>query len=55
MTNTDYLSLDPAFVIQVAALYDASDDEAVIVSDEFRRPILDRGHLSRDELARIVE
>jgi len=45
--------LDRAFVGRVAALYDEAQD-AYVLSDDFRRPFLDRGYLTLDELGRIV-
>jgi hypothetical protein len=45
--------LDRAFVDRVARLYDESQD-AYVLSDDFRRPFLDRGYLTLDELGRIV-
>src|SRR5215207_9001155 len=45
--------LTRSFVEQVAALYDETQD-AYVLSDDFRRPFVDRGYLTLSELARIV-
>lgn len=45
--------LSKSFVEQVAALYDETYD-APVFAEDFRRPFLDRGYLTLDELARIV-
>ena len=45
--------LSGAFVDQVAALYDETND-ALVLADDFRRPFLDRGYLTLDELAKIA-
>ncbi|HZO27520.1 MAG TPA: hypothetical protein VFH48_16195 [Chloroflexota bacterium] len=45
--------LSGAFVNQVAALYDETND-ALVLADDFRRPFLDRGYLTLDELAKIA-
>ena len=46
--------LPGSFVERVAALYDDGYDKTVLV-DSFRGPIVERGYLTLDELARIVE
>src|SRR5215213_6088952 len=45
--------LPQSFVERVAGLYDESYD-AHVLSDDFRRPFLERGYLTLDELGRIV-
>jgi hypothetical protein len=45
--------LDGAFVERVAGLYDEGQDTYVL-SDDFRRPFLDRGYLTVEELGRIT-
>jgi hypothetical protein len=47
-------ALDKATVESIAALYPMTADEAQLFSNDFRRPFLARGYLTREELAAIV-